>query len=231
MAYYPILLNLRGKTALVVGGGKVASRKIETLLEYDCRVHLAARDLTAELKRYVVEGRIRHLGPEFLEAHLEGVFLVIAATDDPGLNRKVSQKAQKRGLLINAVDQPDDCNFIVPSVLRRGDLLVSVSTSGSSPAMAKKIREDLENTFGNEYEAFLALMGKLRKEVLSRGFSGEKNKRIFYDFVHSPIPQAIRNGEWDRVAAMVNGIVGSRYEPDELLELSRPERSDGGLRA
>lgn len=223
MAYYPILLDLHGKTALVVGGGKVAQRKIETLLEYGGTIHLVARDLTARLKGFVEEGRVRHLGPEFFEEYLDGIFLVIAATDDPRLNRSISQKAQDRGMLINAVDQPADCNFIVPSVLRRGDLLVSVSTSGRSPAMAKKIREDLEQHFGDEFASFLVLMGRLRKEVLSRGFSGEENKRIFYEFVHSSIPEAIRKGEWNRVASTVNGIVGSEYDPDEILEFTRSE--------
>lgn len=223
MTYYPILLDLHGKTALVVGGGKVAQRKIETLLEFGGKIHLVARDLTSELKGYVEEGLVRHLGPEFSEETLDGIFLVIAATDDPGLNRRVSQRAQQRGLLINAVDQPLDCNFIVPSVLRRGDLLVSVSTSGRSPAMAKKIREDLENTFGDEYASFLVLMGNLRKEVLSRGFSGEENKRIFYEFVHSSIPEAIRKGEWERVASIINGVLDSKYGPDDILKLTRSE--------
>ena len=223
MAYYPILLDLHGKTALVVGGGKVAQRKIETLLEYGGKIHLVARDLTAGLKGYVEEGRVRHLGPEFSEAYLEGIFLVIAATDDPQLNGKISHKAQEREMLVNAVDQPTDCNFIVPSVLRRGDLLVSISTSGRSPAMAKKIREDLEHHFGDEYASFLVLMGRLRKEVLSRGFFGEENKRIFYEFVHSSIPEAIRKGEWERVASIVNGVFGSKYGPDEILELTRSE--------
>lgn len=223
MAYYPILLDLHEKTALVVGGGKVAQRKIETLLEYGGKIHLVARDLTEKLSGYVKEGRVRHLGPEFTEEYLDGIFLVIAATDDPGLNMKVSRKAQERGMLINAVDQPSDCNFIVPSVLRRGDLLISVSTSGRSPAMARKIRKDLEHRFGDEYTSFLVLMGKLRKEILSRGYSGEENKRIFYGFVHSSIPEAIRKGQWERVASIVNGVMGSKYGPDDILELSRSE--------
>ncbi len=162
-SFYPILVDLQGKKALVVGGGKVAQRKIENLLDYGASVHVVARELTGELEHLHCERRIQFLGPEFSESYLEGAFLVIAATDDASLNRRVSQEAQKRGQLINAVDQPADCNFIVPSVLSRGDLLIAVSTSGKSPAFARKVRVELEQHFGEEYGFFLTLMGNLRE--------------------------------------------------------------------
>ena len=111
---------------------------------------------------------------------------MIAATDDPSLNQAVSACAREKGILVNAVDQPVDCTFIVPSILKRGDLVIAVSTSGKSPAIAKKIREDLENRYGREYEIFLALLGKLRGEVLRKGFSQEENKGIFERLVNSP---------------------------------------------
>jgi len=177
--FYPILVDLQGKKALVVGGGKVAQRKIESLLEYGASVHVIARELTAELEQLRSRKRIELLGGEFSEAHLEGAFLVIAATDDALLNRRVSQEAQKRGLLVNAVDQPADCNFIVPSVLSRGDLLIAVSTSGKSPAFARKVRLELDQHFGKEYGFFLNLMGNLRKEILRLGLSQEENKKGF----------------------------------------------------
>ncbi len=153
-SFYPILVDLQAKKALVVGGGKVAQRKIETLLEYGATVQVIAMDLTEELERLQTDQRIEFLGGEFSEALLEGSFLVIAATDDASLNHRVSQAAQQRGLLVNAVDQPADCNFIVPSVLSRGDLLIAVSTSGKSPAFAKKVRVELEQHFGEEYGFF-----------------------------------------------------------------------------
>lgn len=207
MGYYPILVNLQGQRAVVIGGGRVAERKIETLLDHGATVHVIARDLTPKLTQYVGAGKIRHLGPDFEESHLNDAFVVVAATDDPTLNRTVSEVARKRGLLVNAVDQPSDCNFIVPSILRRGDLLVSVSTSGKSPALARKIREELEGIFGKEYEALLILMGRLRKEILSRGFSSDQNRRVFQELVHSDILACIKENDLEKVAALLSKIL------------------------
>lgn len=226
MTYYPILLDLKGKKALVVGGGKVAWRKIDTLLEYGARVHVIAKELNAILRAYVEQGKIKYLGAEFSEKHLSNVFLVIAATDDSQMNQEISEAAKSRGLLINAVDQPADCNFIVPSVIRRGDLQIAVSTSGRSPALAKKVREDLENAFGLEYADLLNLLGQLRKTVLSRCLSGTENKKIFYDLVYSPLLEAITKDDWGWAASIVNGILGSRYNGDDIRELCLQDRVD-----
>lgn len=216
MSYYPVFLDLKGKRAVVVGGGMVAQRKIETLLEHGAEVHLIARALTPELVRDVRAGKVKHLGEEFRESHLEGAFMVIAATDDADLNRRVSRSAQERMLLINAVDQTDDCNFIVPSSLRRGDLLIAVSTSGKSPAMARKVRRDLEKYFGSEYEPFLNLMGRLRKEILSRGLSQKENSRIFGMLVESSILEAIGREAWEEAASTLSDIVQTVYTPEEV---------------
>ena len=224
MTYYPILLDLKGKKALVVGGGKVAWRKIDTLLEHGAMVHVIAKELNATLKEYAEGGRIAYLGSEFTEKHLSDVFLVIAATDDAQMNQEISEAAKSRGLLINAVDQPADCNFIVPSVLRRGDLQIAVSTSGRSPALAKKVREDLENVFGIEYADLLNLLGQLRKRVLPRCLSGAENKKIFYDLVHSPLLEAVAKGDWVWGASIVNSILGSRYNGDDIRALCQQDR-------
>jgi precorrin-2 dehydrogenase/sirohydrochlorin ferrochelatase len=216
MTYYPIFLDLKGKTALVVGGGVVAQRKIETLLEHGAKVHVIARDLAPELAGFAEAGKVEHIGDEFHENHLGKAFIVIAATDDTALNRQVSRSAQKMGLLINAVDQPEDCNFIVPSSLKRGDLRIAVSTSGKSPALAKKVREDLEKHFGIEYELYLALMGRLRKEIIARGLSQEENSRIFRELVGSPILEAIGKEEWGLVVSFLESIAQITWTPEEV---------------
>lgn len=221
--FYPILVDLQGKKALVVGGGKVAQRKIESLLEYGASVHVIARELTAELEQLRSRKRIELLGGEFSEAHLEGVFLVIAATDDALLNRRVSQEAQKRGLLVNAVDQPADCNFIVPSVLSRGDLLIAVSTSGKSPAFARKVRLELDQHFGEEYGFFLNLMGNLRKEILRLGLSQEENKRAFEKLVYSDLLQAIRQKKWDLASQIIEKVLGRPVSKNQILDFLKAE--------
>jgi precorrin-2 dehydrogenase/sirohydrochlorin ferrochelatase len=222
-SFYPILVDLHGKKALVVGGGKVAQRKIETLLEHGASVLVVARELTATLEELRSAKRIGFLGAEFSEAFADGAFLVFAATDDASLNRRVSQAAQQRGLLVNAVDQPADCNFIVPSVLSRGDLLIAVSTSGKSPAFARKVRVELERHFGEEYGFFLNLMGNLRKEILSLGLSQQENKSAFEELVNSELLQAIGEKQWDWAAQIVEKVLGRPVSKDQVLDFLKAE--------
>lgn len=219
--YYPVFLELEGKKALVVGGGRVAQRKIETLLEHGALVNVVAVELNRPIAAMVEKGLIQYLGQDFSENHLEHIFLVIAATNDISLNRHISEKAQQKGLLVNAVDQPSECNFIVPSVLRRGDLVVAVSTSGKSPAFARKVREDLEAHFGEEFASFLTLMGNLRELVLSRGFSQEQNKVLFEKLIASPLLVSIRNNDWDRAASIVSDVLGGSFSQEEIMGYTR----------
>ncbi len=217
MPYYPILVDLQGKDVLVIGGGTVAQRKIETLLEYGAVVKLISRQLTPTLNRYLEKGKIKFLDEEFRANYLDGIFMVVASTDDASLNHRISQEAGKKGLLINAVDQPSDCNFIVPAILRRGDLLIAVSTSGKSPALAKKVRVDLEDQFGLEYGTLLVIMGNLRKEILSRGLSQDENSRIFHDIVDSHILEAIRREDWNEVASILTEKIPFQLSSDDVV--------------
>lgn len=223
MGFYPILIDLEGQNAVVVGGGRVAERKIETLLAHGAAVHVIARELTPALMRYVQGGEIRHLGREFEEADLDNAFVVVAATGDPSLNRRVSEVARKKGLLVNAVDQPSDCNFIVPSILKRGDLVISVSTSGKSPALARRIREGLEGMFGKEYESLLVLLGHLRREILSRGRSSDENKQVFQELVHSEILNGIRENDMEKIAALLSKILEKPVSPHDVKNYLKAE--------
>lgn len=221
--FYPILVDLQGKKALVVGGGKVAQRKIETLLEHGATVQVVAKELTASLEELRRAGRIEFLGEEFSEAFVDGAFVVFAATDDASLNRRVSRTAQQRSLLVNAVDQPADCNFIVPSVLSRGDLVIAVSTSGKSPAFARKVRVELEQSFGEEYGLFLNLMGNLRKEILRLGLSQEENKSTFEDLVTSDLLTAIREKNWDLASQIIEKVLGRPVSKNQMLDFLEAE--------
>ena len=138
MRYYPAFLDLQGLGCLVVGGGQVGERKVKTLQSCGAEVHLVSPELTSFLEEEVRQGRVRLLAPEFLPEHLEGMFLVIGATDDPEVNQRISLEARSRNLFCNIVDKPGECNFIVPSQVHRGDLVIAVSTGGRSPALAKK---------------------------------------------------------------------------------------------
>jgi precorrin-2 dehydrogenase / sirohydrochlorin ferrochelatase len=219
-SFYPIFVDLTGKKVVLVGGGAVAQRKAQTLLGYGADIALVCRDMTPALRGYVDSGEIQFRDSEFREDHLENAFMVVAATDDSTLNHRISQISRKRGLLVNAVDQPADCSFIVPAILRRGDLVIAVSTSGKSPALAKKIREDLGEKFGTEYEAFLRILGRLREEIFSRGLSQQENSRLFHRLIDSPILEALARQDWEKAASLLNHILQTRYSSEEVMHLS-----------
>ena len=216
MSYYPIFVQLQGEKALVVGGGSVARRKVETLLEYGASVRIVSRVLCPKLERLVEKEEIRFLGEEFRETFLEGIFLVIAATDDKELNHRISRAARARGLLINAVDQPEDCNFIVPSIVNRGNLQIAISTSGKSPAMAKKIRKELEGRFGMEYEVFLSLMGRIREAVLPMGFSQKENGAIFQRIIDAGLLDMIARGDTKGAEAALSELLPAGIDREKI---------------
>jgi precorrin-2 dehydrogenase/sirohydrochlorin ferrochelatase len=216
MPYYPIMVDIENQRVVVVGGGKVARRKIETLLAYGAVVHVISREVTPAVGRLLEEGRIKHMGRDYERGLLVGAFMVIAATSDSDLNHEVSVDAREMGLLVNAVDQPADCNFIVPSILSRGDLMVAVSTSGKSPALAKRIRQNLEEDFGLEYELLLRLMGRLRVEILSKGLSQKENSLVFHELVDSTLLEALRGEDWEEAARIINEITNSNFSGREI---------------
>jgi precorrin-2 dehydrogenase/sirohydrochlorin ferrochelatase len=212
MSFYPVFLELHEKKVVVVGGGRVAFRKVMALLECGAVIHLAGRELTPELQEMVEKGEIRFLGREFAEAFLNKAFMVIAATDDKELNRHISACAREAGVLVNAVDQPPDCDFIVPSILKRGDLQIAISTSGKSPAMARRIRKSLEKQFGREYETFLTMMGRLRQEILSLGLSQEENSRIFKKIVDADFLRDLSDGFTERMERRLKKILPKQVD-------------------
>lgn len=171
MPYYPVFLDLRGKRCLVIGGGKVACRKVKVLLEYEANVEIISPKLCPELEDMSEKGLIEVTLDRYGTGCLKDAFLVIAATDDGVVNRQVAKEAMEKGILINVVDSPELSNFIVPSYLRRGDLTVAISTGGRSPALARKIRMDMEKAFGEEYDLLVSLVSEIRLELKKQGVS------------------------------------------------------------
>src|SRR4030043_1398789 len=217
MSYYPIAVDLQDKKVVVVGGGAVAKRKIDALLQCGADVYIISRELKPGLRRLLEEGKVKLIGRRLIKAYLKGAFLIIASTDDSSLNHNVSALAKKMGIPVNVVDRPADSDFIVPSVIRRGDLLIAVSTSGKSPALAKRIRERLGRQFGDEYKDFLIMMGRLRNEILSRSLSQEENSRIFHELVDSTILDTIRRKDRKGIAVKLEKILKIRISPEDVI--------------
>jgi len=177
--YYPVYLSIRARKCLVIGGGKVAERKVKSLLGCRADVWVVSPSLTEGLTELTEANQIHYLPREYSLEDLEGCFLVISATDDEDTNRKVADDCLACNIPVNVVDEPDKCSFIVPSVMRRGDLCIAVSTGGKSPLLARKIRERLEELFGPEYAEYLELMGVLRKKIIREVHDKESRRKIF----------------------------------------------------
>jgi len=169
--YYPIFLNIRGRKCLVVGGGKVALRKVKTLLEHGANVEVVSMELCPELSKLAEEGKIRARVRSYKSEDLKGALIAIAATANVETNERVSADARKQGVLINVVDVPEHSDFIVPSSLTRGDLIIAISTSGKSPALARKIRTELEIKFGDEYAKLAEIISEVRNELRQEGIA------------------------------------------------------------
>jgi precorrin-2 dehydrogenase len=165
VGYYPIALELGGRSVLVIGAGSVGERKVEGLLAAGARVTVVAPHLTDRLRTMRDRGLLTHLDRPYRWGDLAGQELVFVAVDDPTVAHEVRAEAQARGLWLNVADDPARCDFILPSVLRRGDLVVAVSTGGASPALARAVRETLEDVITEEYGELTALVAEVRREL------------------------------------------------------------------
>ncbi|HUU40229.1 MAG TPA: bifunctional precorrin-2 dehydrogenase/sirohydrochlorin ferrochelatase [Desulfatiglandales bacterium] len=216
MPYYPVFLDLKDKKVLVIGGGKVAERKIKNLLTYGCSIYIISKNLTPALKRLVSENKVENIPYESLETFMDDAFMVIAATDNPEINTGVALQARERGILVNAVDQPQDCNFIMPSIVRQGALQIAISTSGKSPALAKKIRKEMGKLFGPEYGLLLELLGLIRVKLISHE-QASKNKITFQKLVDSGLLEMIKKGNLDKVRGTLVAILGENFPVDDVV--------------
>jgi precorrin-2 dehydrogenase/sirohydrochlorin ferrochelatase len=214
--YYPIFLKVETRLCLVVGGGEVGARKVKTLLSCGASVALVSLELVEWLEEKIEEGVVDLLGDHYEEKYLEGCSLVIAATDDLELNRRIAKDAEKRGLLCNVVDYPQEGNFILPALIQRGALTLAISTSGKSPALARQIREDLEHRFGEEYADFLEIMGAVRSRLLRESQDSLTNKEKFDSLVRSELLELVRRRDFAAVDSILQKVLGSNYALKEL---------------
>lgn len=208
MKYYPVSLDMTDKRCVIIGGGEVAQRKAERLIECGAQVVVVSRSLTPSLEGRKKASKIEHIDTDYEKETLRGAFLVIGATDRDDVNAQISQDALSLGILVNIVDDPDRCNFILPSLVQQGDLSIAVSTGGKSPALARKIREELQQQYGPEFKTLLGIMGSLRKKVLAQGRASGANKAVFEALVHSDLLQAIRDGNRDLVKKIIHDTSG-----------------------
>ncbi len=217
MSFYPICLDLKAKTCVVVGGGRVAERKVLGLLSCSAQVSVISPELTEELKRQHVEGNLQWIEREYRQGDLAQAFLVIAATDDEETQKQVYDEAVSNNLLLNVADVPQRCNFILPASVKRGDLTISISTAGKSPALARKLRQKLEKRFGPEYRTLVNILGAVRPEILASGLSQAENERLFKELLHDDMAGWIKSKDLASIEkhfrVVLEGRVGDRWLP------------------
>jgi precorrin-2 dehydrogenase/sirohydrochlorin ferrochelatase len=171
---YPVNLNLAGRRCLVVGGGSVAERKTEALLDSGAAVTLISPELTPNLASWVSQGRLIHCPRAYEKGDSAGYLLVMCATDSPAVNKAAATEAKQSGALVNVADTPALCDFTLPARLQRGGLSINVSTSGQSPALARELRNELAERYGPEYANYLELAARLRREWQNTCASSEE---------------------------------------------------------
>jgi len=219
MRYYPVHLDIQNRNCLVVGGGSVGTRKVETLLDCGARVTVVSPVASEKLRQLREIGKIELKKRSYQSGDLKSMFLVIGATDDENLNRQISADAEAKNMLCNIADRPEVCNFILPSVVRRGDLVITISTSGKSPALAKKLRKTLEVQFGAEYAEFLLLLGAIRKKLLAQAHEPEAHKKLFEQLTDSELLELLRDNKKDEIDSLLINILGNGYRSEELIKL------------
>ena len=203
MRYYPIYLDLRGRPCVVIGGGPVAEGKVKGLLEAGAHVTVISPQLTPQLRKMADEGHIVHVARRYQAGDLTEAFLAISATNDRAVNEQVWQEGVESNVtsaglsasLVNIVDDPPHCTFIAPSIVRRGDLVIAISTGGKAPALAVRLRQQLERTIGHEYARFLELAGMLRAPIAARYPDFEQRKALWYQLVDSDVLDLLRQGD------------------------------------
>jgi precorrin-2 dehydrogenase / sirohydrochlorin ferrochelatase len=177
---FPIFLKLEGRHCLVVGAGTGAEDKIRGLLKAGAAVVVVAPKAVPQIQNWAGEGVIAWLARSFEPRDLNRAFLVVAATSSHQLNREIFEQARLRNVLCNAVDDPENCDFYYPAVVRRGDLQIAISTNGRSPALAQRLRQELEKQFGPEYEAWVAELGEMRERLVASVEDRELRRRLLH---------------------------------------------------
>ena len=213
MRYYPIFLDLRGRRCTVVGGGRVAERKVQALLRAGASVHVISPAVTPRLALLAKRKKIRLTSRAYRSADLKGPAsavssspragrptLVFAATDDPAVQRVVRKDAERMGALLNSAHDARESDFIVPASFAQGDLLVSISTSGSSPALARRLRRELQLTLGREYRDYLRFLQKARRHVMKTLPDKAKRTKIFRQLSGAPVMGWLWKGPPGRAA-------------------------------
>lgn len=217
MALYPVNLNVEGVFCVIVGGGSVASRKVDSLLPCGAVIRVISPLVTKRIAELAETGLLEWQQREYCQGDLLGAKLVFAATDNRGIQQQIVREANEADILVNVIDTPEACSFQVPASFRQGDLLLTVATGGGSPALAARIRKDLEASYGSEYGMLVTLMGAIRREIVALSGTPAENKRTFQKLLDSDILQCLRQEQWSQLSGLLQGILPPEINVSTLV--------------
>ncbi len=204
MNYYPIMLNIAGKKCVIIGGGRVAFRKVSSLIEHNASVSVISHDLCDEFEK--IRDKITWIPRNYEQGDVRGASLVFSATNDRRVDKQVCEEAKALGIPVNVADTAELCDFITPSQIKQGDLTIAISTNGKSPMFAKKIRQELEQEFDSHYADFLDLLGELRKQSVREIPDQLTRKALYRDIIYSDLQDQLKKGSIAYVQSEIHRI-------------------------
>ena len=217
MKNYPINLDLDEREVLLVGGGKVALRKFKKLLKTGSFVRIVSPELKKKFKKFLEQksenNNWQYFKRKFQEEDLKDIFIVIAASDDQKTNKRIASLAKEKNILTNIVDNKEISDFILPSVVERGDFMLSFSTNGKLPALSRELRIEFEEKFGKEYELYLEMIGEIRNEIINKITDDEKRKRIFRSLANKELIDNFERNTF-KVFSEIEKIINKEIEGD-----------------
>ena len=206
--YYPLVLDLRDRRVVVIGGGPVATRKAAELLKAGARLTVVSPTVSVRLARWARQGRLRHRARGYRRGDLRGACLAVAATSMPEEHKKIAVEARRTATWLNVVDEPALCDFIAPAVIRRGDLTIAISTGGTNPALARRLKRTLGHVIGEEYGRATRLLGAVRVSLREAGYPPSVRSRIVDRLMASALMTHLRRGDRQGVLRTVRRITG-----------------------
>jgi len=218
MTLYPININIRDRLCVVVGGGRVAARKVVSLLGSGAVVKVISPRICPKIETLEQQQRLELVRRQYQSGDLTGACLVFAATDRAKVQQKILDEAGKRSLLINVADSPERCTFQIPASLKREDLLITVSTGGGSPLLAATIREELERRYGEEYGVLVRLLAALRVQLLELDLPGVNRKKVFKKLLSLNILGLMQTHHRDQLRALLEAELPEQVDINAVLD-------------
>ncbi len=216
MGYYPVFIELKGRRCLVIGGGQEAQRKVEGLLAADGHVGIISPTLTDDLKQLLAGGKIASWRErDYEDGDVEGYEIVMVATDDGNVNAAVSAEGKRRGVWVNAADDTENCDFILPAVIRRGNITLAASTSGTSPALARRLREELDAYLTEDMPALAELLAEVRVDLRSRGI--KPDVEVWQDAIDEHLRVLLAQRKYKQAKARLLEALGAGELIPELV--------------